>query len=155
VHPTQYMLPFAHPSPQTKRHHDRLSRLCTARGGVSSNVSRNVFSPKNCAFAWGDLDPYRIHGSLIPARFQNPNCISIGSAVFAQLTSECGPSLPPQNCEDLNGSTVPLAHTRQLMTVSSGMHGYVLSSKKNCPFARGIWTSSNACFLGPIRVHNL
>jgi len=35
----------------------------------------------------GDMDPYLTHGSLGPPEFLNPNGISIGSAVFAGLTS--------------------------------------------------------------------
>jgi len=38
--------------------------------------------------------------------------------------------------------------------VSSGMSGHVLFPK-NWLFTWGIWTSSNAWFLGPNRVHNL
>jgi len=50
----------------------------------------HVLSPKNCAFALGDLEPHLIHGSLDTpeTRGQILNCISIGSGVFAQLTTE-------------------------------------------------------------------
>jgi len=48
------------------------------------------FSPQNCAFPWGDLDPHLIHGSLGPLEssttqtpFQFVHC----SAVFVGLTS--------------------------------------------------------------------
>jgi len=62
---------------------------------------------------------------LEPTRVHIPNDISIGSAIFAQLTTKHHYTLqraapfPPQNC----------------------------------PFA-WIWTPSNTWFLGPTRVHN-
>jgi len=54
---------------------------------VSSGIPRHVLSRKNCPLH-GDLDPLLIHTCFIkPTRVYNPNGISIGSAVFAQLTS--------------------------------------------------------------------
>jgi len=53
------------------------------------------------------------------------NSISIGSAVFAQLTAEC-------------------PYTLQ----------WAASFPQNCPFPWGIWTSSNIWFLEPTRAHN-
>ena len=46
-----------------------------------------AFPPQNCPCALGDQDPHLIHGSLGPSWVHNPNSISIGSAVFAGLTS--------------------------------------------------------------------
>jgi len=40
--------------------------------------------PQNCPFH-GDLDPHLIHGSFSPP--VNPNGISVGSAIFARLTT--------------------------------------------------------------------
>jgi len=56
----------------------------------------------------------------------NPNGISVGSAIFAQLT----------------------AHSR----VSSGMPGHVFSPK-TCPLTRGDLDPSNTWLLQPTRVH--
>ena len=56
------------------------------------NVIGHVLSHKNCLFTRGDLD---LHAGLIwflnlgPTRALNLNGISIGSAVFAQLSAEC------------------------------------------------------------------
>jgi len=69
--------------------------------------------PQNCPFPLGDLDPikFAIPG---PAVAHKPNGISIGSAVFAQLTVECpyilqwdAPFLP-QNCPFLWGIWTPV-----------------------------------------------
>jgi len=62
---------------------------------------------------------------LRPIQAHNPNGISIGSAIFAQVTGEC-PTL-------YNGT--PL-------------------SPRNCPFPWGIWTPANTWFLEPTRVLN-
>jgi len=64
------VLPSAHPSPQPKRHIDQFSRFCAAHG------------TKSLYFTMGD--PF-----LEPAHAHNPNGITIGSAVFAQVTAEC------------------------------------------------------------------
>ena len=41
-----HMLPWAHPSPQPKRHFDWFSRFCTAHGRVSSGMPRHDLPPK-------------------------------------------------------------------------------------------------------------
>jgi len=51
-------------------------------------MPRDVLSPKNCTFTWGYLDPSNTL-FLRPILAQIPNGISIGSVVFAQLTTEC------------------------------------------------------------------
>jgi len=61
-----------------------------------------------------------------PIQVQIANGISIGSAVFAQLTA-----VSP--------------YTLQWTT---------LSPPQNCPFPWGIWPPSNTGFLGPIQAHN-
>jgi len=43
--------------------------------------------PSKLPLSMGDPDPHLIHGFLGPIRVLNPNSISIGSAVFAGLTS--------------------------------------------------------------------
>ena len=82
------MLPWAYPCPQPKWHLDWLSHFCTAHGKVSLGMPGHVLSPKNCAFAWCDLDPHLIQWFLRPTGIFIPNGISISSAVFAQLTAE-------------------------------------------------------------------
>ena len=62
---------------------------------------------------------------LRPIRAHNPNGISIGSAVFAQMTAECPYILQWDAC--------PL---------------------QNCPFPRGPGPPSNTRFLGPTQVLN-
>jgi len=86
------MVRWAHPSPQPKQHRDQFSHFGIAHGRTSSGMRGYVFSPKNCLFACSDLDPHLIPTFNIwylgPTQVQNPNSISIGSAVFAQLTAE-------------------------------------------------------------------
>ena len=60
-----------------------------------------------------------------PTRVHILNGISIGSAVFAELTAED-------------------SYTLQWAALSA----------QNCPFTWGIWTPSNTWFLGPNAVHN-
>jgi len=45
------------------------------------------FPPQNCPFPWRNLDPTSNTWFLGPTQVLNPNGISIGSAVFAGLTS--------------------------------------------------------------------
>ena len=48
----------------------------------------HVILPNNCPFAWGiraESDTW----FLGPTRVHNPNGILVGSAVFAQITTEC------------------------------------------------------------------
>jgi len=45
------------------------------------------FPPKNCPFPWGHLDPPSNTWFPGPTQVLNTNGISIGSAVFAVLTS--------------------------------------------------------------------
>ena len=44
------------------------------------------FPPKNCPFPWGNVNPH-LTRFFVSIRTQNPNDISIGSAVFAGLIS--------------------------------------------------------------------
>jgi len=81
------VLPSANPSPQLKRQIDRFSHFCTVHSRVSSGMRRHALFPNNCPLAWG-WAPSNIC-FLGPVRVNNPNGTSIGSAVFAQFTSEC------------------------------------------------------------------
>jgi len=87
-----HVLPSDHPTPQPKREIDRFSHFCTARGRMSSAMSFPVI----IARLQGGFGPHLIRASLGPPEFINS--ISIGSAVFAQFTSErrwaCGHALP-------------------------------------------------------------
>ena len=59
------MHPWTHSSPRPKRHLDQFSHFCTAHSSVSSVGHKWAYpSPKNCLFAWGNLHPHLIHGSL-------------------------------------------------------------------------------------------
>ena len=67
-------------------------------------------TPKITHNPWGSA-PHLLHGSLVPPVFIQ-NCVSIGSAVFAQLTIDCpllynGPLHFPQNCPFPLGYRVP------------------------------------------------
>jgi len=42
------------------------SVICAQPTSVSSDMPGHVISPKHCPFAWSDLDPHLIHGSLDP-----------------------------------------------------------------------------------------
>ena len=93
---------------------------------VHSSLYNGWPFPQNCPFSWGSgfWTPSN-SWSLGPFWSQNPNGITIGSALFAQVTAECSYTL----------QWVPL-------------------SPKNCLFPWEIWTPSNTWFLGPIRTHN-
>jgi len=65
-------------------------------------------------------------GPWSPIRAHNPNGISIGSAVFAQMTAQCAYTL------QWDASSPP----------------------QNCPFPWGNWTTSNTWFPGPTWVLN-
>jgi len=86
------------------------------------------------AAAHGTVQSYSPGGANVPPcytcflrliRVHNPNGISIGSVIFAQLTADSPYTL----------QRAPL-------------------SIKDCPFPWGIWTPSNTWFLGPSRVLN-
>jgi len=78
---TELMLPSAHLSPQLKRQIDRFSRFCTAHCRKSLYFTMGAPIPQNCLFPRGSVSPSK-------TRAHNPNGTSIGSAVFAQMTTE-------------------------------------------------------------------
>ena len=55
---------------------------------VSTGMYGNVLAPNNCLFAWGIWAPSNTC-SPGPTRLHNPNGVTMGSAVFAQITAEC------------------------------------------------------------------
>ena len=78
---------WAHPRPQPKRHLYRFSRFCAAHGTESLYLTMSrTFLPRNCHFARGSALPSNTW-LLYSVRVHSPNRISIGSAVFAGLTS--------------------------------------------------------------------
>jgi len=60
-----FMIPWAHPCAQPKRHLDRFSRFCTDDHRVSLyfTIGRH-FPRQHCLFPLRDLDSHPIHGSL-------------------------------------------------------------------------------------------
>jgi len=108
-----------------KRHVDGFSRFFGQHTGecpVLYNVP--LLSPQNCPCTWGS-GPQSNTCFIGPSPLSVPNGISIGSAVFAQLTAE-------------------LLYALQ----------WAASFPSNLPLPMGIWTSSNTWFLGLTRVHN-
>ena len=77
----------AHPSPQPKRQIDRFSRFFTAHGRKSLYFTMATLSPE-LPFLWAIWTPSH-SWFLGPFRDHNPNGITIGSAVFTQMTTEC------------------------------------------------------------------
>jgi len=83
----QWALSWAHPSHQPKRHLDQFGRFCTVHYRVSLYFTMGPhFPPQNCPLPWGTWTPMNIW-FLGPTQVLNPNGISIGSAIFARLTT--------------------------------------------------------------------
>ena len=80
------MIPTAHRSPQPKWHVDRFSWIRTGDRRVSLQFTMGSPFPLNIAPPMGGSGPPSKTWFLGPAPVHNPNCISIGSAVFAGLT---------------------------------------------------------------------
>ena len=98
----ELVLPSARLSPQPKRQIDQFSHVCTADGKVLSGMPGHVFFRRNnCPFSWG-IWALCSTCFLGPSQVHNPNGISIGSAIFAQLIAVslcctiCCP-FPPSN----------------------------------------------------------
>jgi len=101
------MITLAHPSPHPNgisigsavfcRAHDRDRPTDRQRYSVCNNNSwqnvvgyaEHVLSPKNCPFAWGDLDPHPMHGSLGANSSPQPKRHLDLFILYAQLTAEC------------------------------------------------------------------
>ena len=82
----ELVLPLAHPSPQTKRQINRFGRSCTAHGRKSLYLQWALLAPKIASSDGGIWTPSNTWFPG-PTRLLNPNGMSIGSAVFAGLTS--------------------------------------------------------------------
>jgi len=74
------------PTPTTQTDFDRFSHLFTAHCRVLSGMCRYVLSLKHCPFAWEIWIPSNTR-FLWPTQVLNPNGISVGSAIFAGLTT--------------------------------------------------------------------
>ena len=120
-----HLLPLTHPGPNPKRHLDWFSSFCTARSTKSLYFTMGHPSSLEIAASHGGI--WTLCNTLFfgPIRTHNQNGISIGSAVFAQLTADCP-------------------------VVYSGL----LLPPHNCPFPWGDLDPSNTWFRGPIRVLN-
>jgi len=119
--PIKYMVPWAHPSRYSERHHDRFRHLCRAHGrdrqtdrpryNVCSNrphlasvatiitSGQSNFTQGRIAAAYGRFSRIRQCAPCKicfhqPTRVLNPNGISIDSAIFVQLTAECRRARP-------------------------------------------------------------
>jgi len=84
-------IPWAHPNPQPKHHLDRFSRFCTDDHRVSLYFAWDAPFHLKIAASHGGSGPPSNTWFPEPTRVLNPNGISIGSAVFAGLTSETDP----------------------------------------------------------------
>jgi len=90
---------------------------------ADGSVSLGMYFPQNCHFTLGDLDLIYIVPWAHPTH--NQNNVSIGSAVFAQLTAYC-------------------PYTLQ----------WTAPRPQNCPFPWGCGPPSNTWYLEPTRVLN-
>ena len=82
----ELVLPSAHPSPQSKRQVDWFSHFCTPHAKCR-RACRGMPFPLNCSFPCRTCTPSNTW-FLGSTRLSIPNGISLGSAVFAQLTAE-------------------------------------------------------------------
>jgi len=87
--PIFLMIPWGRLSPQSKLHHDRFGYFRTGDRRVSLYFTMGrTFFHKNLPLSMvGSEPPSKNTWSLGPTQVLNPNGISIGSAVFAGLTS--------------------------------------------------------------------
>jgi len=82
------MIPWAHLSPQPKRHLDRFNCFCTDDGTLSLYFTMGrPFPEKKLPLPMGGSGFPSNTWFPGPSRVLNPNGILIGSAVFAGLTS--------------------------------------------------------------------
>jgi len=95
---------WAHPSTNPKRHLDRFSRFCTARGRASLYFTMDCqFPPQNCQFPWGNPDPHLTNDSLGPLEPKTQTKSQLlqpflHSSLQSVPILHHGPPLPPQNC---------------------------------------------------------
>jgi len=160
------------PANQIKWHLDLFSHFCTAHGRVSSGMHGRVLSAKTCSLVWGSGLPSNtcFLGSI---RVHNPNGISIGSAVFAQLMAQscrrCHVCPSPQNCpshgesephlircsmgppdsasQTASRSVQPFMHSsRQTVPIYFTMAAAPVPAPKYGPSQGGIWPTTQTAF---------
>jgi len=62
-----HMIPWAHPSPQPKRHLDQFSRFAQVTAECPYTLQWGALPPQNCPFSWGS-GPHLIYGCPQPKR---------------------------------------------------------------------------------------
>ena len=85
--PLSNTIPTAHPSPQAKRHLSRFSRFAQMTPECPYTLQWDAPSPLKIAPSHWLSGPTSNTWFFGPTRILNPNGISIGAAVFAELTS--------------------------------------------------------------------
>jgi len=107
---------LGHRSPQPKKHLDWFSHFCTAHDKVLSGMPGYVFFPKNCPFAWGNLDSHLRHGSLGQPKSKSQTASRLVQPFFCtahrrvSLYFTMGRHFSPQNCQFQLGDLVTWAH---------------------------------------------
>jgi len=77
----------------------QFSRFCIVHVRVSSGILGHPLPPSKFPLAMGGPGAPSNTWFFEPTRAHNPNGISVGSAVFAQLTKDCRQACPsPKNC---------------------------------------------------------
>jgi len=138
---------------------------------------------RQCVLSWGQIGAtWRIRLNLCilrPIWVHNQNGKSIGSDVFAQLTTENaytlqwaplstriapfhgGSRLPsntrflgPMQADNPNGTSIASAVFAQMTPECLYFTMVRLFPPQNCPFPWGIWAPCNTWFIGPNRILN-
>jgi len=141
-----------------------------------SCIPGDVLSPKNCPFAWGDLNLHLIHASFGPpesttqagsravqpflhssqqrvAILYNVPPLFLLKIAFSEMRGSEPPSLGQFefSTQTSSRSVQPLLHSSR-QSVPTLYSGPPFPSK--LPLPMGMWTSSNTWFLGPTGVLN-
>jgi len=159
THGVGYMFPWAHPSPQRKRHFDRFSHFCIVHGRVSLGMPGDVLSSKNLPFVWGDLDPHLTHDSLCQPESTHqmasqPIQLFLHSSRYSVPILYNGPPFPLKIAPSNAGSGPPLIDSSLgpsepiTQTISRSVQPFLHSSLQSvhvlyngpCPFPWGVWT---------------
>ena len=172
------MLPWAHPSPQLKRHLDPFSHFCTVHVRVPSGMSRRALPLKIAPSHGGSVPPSNMWflappdlSSQTASRSGQPFLHSSRQKVpvlyngrrFLQNSQfPCGNLGPSWYIHDSLGPSKPTTQTaspsvqpflhRCPQSVPILSNGRPLSIPKIAPSNGGIWTPSNTWFHGPTRV---
>jgi len=82
-----YIVPWADLESSIQTSSRSVQLLCNVHGKAFLYFTMERPFPKNCPFAWGSRPPPSNRWFLGPTRVLNPNGISIGSVIFARLTT--------------------------------------------------------------------